>query len=116
MCPSATAKRYGILIDKLLSDEATAGNVSRYLNPRSTYAAMSFDSVGSRNDYAVTNDDVLAVSFLDAPIRAAVFRQLMDSLASEISRLLNGLSPEVFLWEVAKPMRPTGQLTNYGTC
>lgn len=95
----AVGERYGAAIDRLLVRADTAEMVSDYLNESSQFAAYSFDEVGTNRRDAITNDDVLAVSFLDAPIRASAYRLIVAN-SGVISQYLARIPAVLDLWHL----------------
>lgn len=96
-------ERYGAVIDRLLDRVDTVHIVAEYLDSSSQFAAQSFDQIGTNPRDTIANDDVLAVSFLDAPIRASAYRQIVAT-GSLISQQLKGISNELDLWDLEEAL------------
>lgn len=79
--------------------DETRRRVADYFNLKGNYAAFSSDTVGLHPPTDISNDDVLAVSFLDTPIRASAYRRIQAS-KFEIGRLLGEIPPELPLWKL----------------
>ncbi|HEX2050901.1 MAG TPA: DUF6308 family protein [Actinomycetota bacterium] len=86
-------------IEELLADEHAVERVERYLDPREPFAAFSFDTAGENPHNELTNDDVLALNFLSAPIGPMTYRCLME-LRPRIASCLHKLSPQLHLWQL----------------
>lgn len=95
----AHAQDYRRRIETMLADEELADLVSNYLDTRGSFAAVSFDTVGLNDPWRIREDDVLAVSFLDAPIRASAYREIVRR-TPEIEGFLVRISPDLRLWEM----------------
>lgn len=92
-------ERYGAAIDRLVDRGDTDQRVADYLDTSSQFAAYWFDEVGTNPRDKIANDDVLAVSFLDAPIRASAYRRIIAS-GEAISGYLTGISVDLDLWRL----------------
>lgn len=86
-------------IERMLEDEQLPSLVAEYLSPDGPFAALSFDSIGLNDPWRIREDDVLAVAFLDTPIRASAYREIMRSYP-QIEALLLMIPPTIRLWDV----------------
>lgn len=73
--------------------------VAEYLQESNQFAALSFDTVGTNDDYSIGDDDVLAVSFLDTPIRASAYREIVRA-GGRITECLRDISLKLPLWDL----------------
>lgn len=86
-------------IETMLEDEQLPTLVAEYLSPDGPFAAISFDTVGLNDPWRIREDDALAVAFLDTPIRASAYREIMRN-TPRIEALLLRIPSAIRLWEV----------------
>lgn len=86
-------------IEGMLRSQDISDLVAEYFDEESQFAGTSFDLVGTNDPWRFAPDDVLAVSFLDTPIRASSWRA-MERQSGEIVSLLLRIDPELPLWEL----------------
>lgn len=101
----ASAEDYRRRIEAMLADTELPTLVSDYLAPEGPFAAVSFDTVGVNDPWRIREDDALAVSFLDTPIRPSAFREIVRQTPT-IEASLMRISPGLCLWEL-KDSDPT---------
>lgn len=91
--------RYREAIEGMLQTDDLPDLVNQYFDEAGPFAGSTFDLVGVNDPWRFTTDDLLAVSFLDTPIRASAWRA-MERQAQGIVGLLLGIDPDICLWEL----------------
>lgn len=94
------------VIDERLSTFRLAELIATYFTPSRGFAADTFDTVGDNDPYAVTCDDLLAVSFLDVSIPPMTARTMLGIDRGRVARLLHAVDPDVDLWEETRSAGP----------
>ena len=84
---------------ELLEGDDARKNVDGYLNLEGAYAASSFDTVGENPSDTFTDSDLLALGFLNTPVRAMSYRQL-QARRNSLEELLRKVPDEAPLWKI----------------
>lgn len=82
----------------LLTTQGLADLVAAYFTPSHGFAADTFDTLGNNDPYAVTVDDLLAVSLLDVRIPPVAVRGLLGADRGQVAKLLHRIDPDRDLW------------------
>lgn len=93
----AQTKTLSDRVDDLLSVPQSADLLSAYFDPDGTFAGRLFDDLGDNPPYAISRDDLLAVSLLDVRFRPVALRALLDS--RPLVAMLCEIPVGVPLWE-----------------
>jgi hypothetical protein len=96
--------RVGKVIDTLLRDTRSKDLVSAYFDPESTFAGELFDTMGTNDAYAVTRDDLLAVTLLDVRFGPRAVRLLLGQRSEVITARLQKIDPTIQLWQANEAM------------